>query len=226
MGFIRNIIKELDQSSELEREATAHLEALEDLASAKADLFEATLKTNLVNAGTGSDKTIPISQIEDFTKDTRAYVASNADNITTAVNEAINGFVQGGKEQVVGGIEKLLTVAITALFGADEGTESTTAKYYVANEGISLVRIDLMGWKRSAKAVSLTTKIEQVSAFVLCKSTIDIERTSFDTFLDVYQGVIMAGNPNASPQTIIKEARELFEAFTKKTKEDAALAHA
>lgn len=153
-------------------------------------------------------------------------LASNADNITTAVNEAINGFVQGGKEQVVGGIEKLLTVAITALFGADEGTESTTAKYYVTNEGISLVRIDLMGWKRSAKAVSLTTKIEQVSAFVLCKSTIDIERTSFDTFLDVYQGVIMAGNPNASPQTIIKEARELFEAFTKKTKEDAALAPA
>jgi hypothetical protein len=221
MGFIRSVVKELDQSDNLAKEAAAHLEALEDLANTKADLYESTLKANLVNAGIGSDHTIPISHIQDFTRDTRAYVASNADNISTVVNESLTGFVNGGKDQIVGGIEKLLTVAVTALFGGSSGSEATTSKYYVANEGVALVRIDFMGWKRNVQTVSLTTKIEQVSAFVLCKSTVDIEKAKFDTFLDVYQYIVMAGQENPSAKQIIKEAKELYDDFRQANAEKA-----
>ena len=89
----------------------------------------------------------------------------------------------------------------------------TFEKYYVAVEGIALIRLDIMGWKRAITASSLTTKVEQVSAFVMSKSTIDIKKTDFDTFLDLYQGVVLADNPQAKTLDIIKEAKDLFNAF-------------
>ncbi|MDV2993247.1 MAG: hypothetical protein N4J56_002901 [Chroococcidiopsis sp. SAG 2025] len=42
---------------------------------------------------------------------------------------------------------------------------------------------------------------------------IDIRKTEFNTFLDLYQAVILADNPNAKTIDIIKEAKELFNAF-------------
>ena len=89
----------------------------------------------------------------------------------------------------------------------------TFEKYYVALEGISLIRLDIMGWKRAITASSLTTKVEQVSAFVMSKSTIDIKKTDFNTFLDLYQNVIRADDPSAKTLDIINEAKELFNAF-------------
>ncbi|MHB8531959.1 MAG: hypothetical protein ACYDC2_04485, partial [Solirubrobacteraceae bacterium] len=216
MGFVRNILKEVNQTEQLGQEAAAHLEALEELANTKAELFEATIKTRLASAGMGIDQTIPISQILDFTRETRAYIAEDAKNISGVVNEAITGFVEGGKPNIVSGIEKLLTTAITALFGESSGGEFTTSKYYVANEGIALVRIDFMAWKRQVKAVSLTEKIEQVSAFVLSKATVDIKKTSFDTFLEAYQNVVLASNEKLTPKEIIAEARTLYDDFTEK----------
>ena len=125
----------------------------------------------------------------------------------------MKGFVQGGKDNVTNGVCELVTTAITALFGSSESSDMTIEKYYVAVEGIALIRLDIMGWKRAITASSLTTKVEQVSAFVMSKSTIDIRKTEFNTFLDLYQAVIFADNPNAKTIDIIKEAKELFNAF-------------
>ncbi len=71
-----------------------------------------------------------------------------------------------------------------------------------------------MGWKRAITASSLTTKVEQVSAFVMSKSTIDIKKTDFNTFLDAYQKVIRAGDPNAKLTDIMRQAKELYMDFS------------
>jgi hypothetical protein len=45
-AVVGDIVKSLDQSEELQKEAAGHLDALEALANAKAELFEETLKMN------------------------------------------------------------------------------------------------------------------------------------------------------------------------------------
>ncbi len=214
MGAIRSFIQGADDSDNLVKEANAHLDTLSALADAKAELFKEKITQKLLNAGTGSDKTIPITEVQDFISETHAYTSSSADKISDTVSNAVKGFVQGGKDNVTNGVCALVTTAITALFGSTESSDMTIEKYYVALEGIALIRLDIMGWKRAITASSLTTKVEQVSAFVMSKSTIDIKKTDFDTFLDLYQFVILADNPNAKTLDIIGEAKELFNAFS------------
>ncbi len=213
MSAIRNLITSADQSDKLAQEANAHLDTLSALADAKADLFREKITQSLLNAGQGSDKTIPITAVKDFTSETHAYVSSDAGKISDTVTSAVKGFVQGGKDNITNGVCSLVTTAITALFGSTESSDMTFEKYYVAVEGIALIRLDIMGWKRAITASSLTTKVEQVSAFVMSKSTIDVKKTDFDTFLDLYQGVVLADDPQAKSLDIIKEAKDLFNAF-------------
>jgi hypothetical protein len=214
MGAIKNLITGADASDALIAEENAHLDTLSALANAKAELFREKINQKLINAGTGTDRTIPITEIQDFISETHAYTSSNADKISDTVSSVIKGFVQGGKENVTNGVCSLVTTAITALFGSTESSDMSFEKYYIAVEGIALVRLDIMGWKRAITASSLTTKVEQVSAFVMSKSTVDIKKTDFNTFLDQYQVIVLAGNSNAKPLEIIKEAKELFDSFS------------
>lgn len=214
MGAIRSFITSADNADALTKEQNAHLDTLSALADAKAELFKEKINQKLLDAGTGTDKTIPITQVQDFISETHAYVSSNADKISDTVSTAVKGFVQGGKDNITNGVCSLVTTAITALFGSSESSDMTIEKYYVAVEGIALIRLDIMGWKRAITASSLTTKVEQVSAFVMSKSTIDIKKTEFNTFLDLYQNVTLAENPNAKAIEIISEAKQLFKAFS------------
>lgn len=213
MGAIRSFIQGNDQADKLLQETNAHLDALAALADTKAELFREKINQKLLDAGTGTDKTIPVTEVQDFISETHAYTSKNADAIAGLVTNAVHGFVQGGKENVTNGVCSLVTGAIGALFGNTESNDMTFEKYYVSLEGISLIRLDIMGWKRSVKASSLTATVEQVSAFVMSKSTIDIKKTDFNTFLDLYQVVIREDDPKAQTLDIIKEAKALFNAF-------------
>jgi hypothetical protein len=48
----------------------------------------------------------------------------------------------------------------------------------------------------------------------MSKSTIDIKKTDFNTFLDAYQKVIRAGDPNAKLTDIMRQAKELYMDFS------------
>lgn len=213
MGAIRALINSADDSDNLVKEQNSHLDTLAALAQTKVDLYVEQITERVINAGQGTDKTIPITQIQDFISETHAYLSSNADKISDTVSGAIKGFVQGGKDNITNGVCSLLTGAVTALFGSTESNDMEFKKYYVVLEGISLVRLDVMGWKRAISASSLTTKVEQVSAFVVCKSTVDIKKTDFNTFLDLYQEIIKAENPDAKTADIISNAKTLYKDF-------------
>ena len=62
----------------------------------------------------------------------------------------------------------------------------------------------------------MATKIQQVSAFVACKSAIDFSKLKFDTFLEVYSPVLTAGNPKMTPEELqaeVAQAKALFNQF-------------
>lgn len=173
-----------------------------------------------MNAGTGDDKTIPITEIQDFTKETHSYLSSNADKIASTVNSVIGDFVKGGKDNITNGVSSLITEAVTVLFGETESSDITISKYYIAMEGVALIRLDLMGWKRSVEATSLRKKVEQVSAFTLSKSTVDVTKLDFDTFLDQYQDIVKADNPKISTTEIVTSAKDLFKLFKEESESD------
>ncbi|WP_294226483.1 hypothetical protein [uncultured Chryseobacterium sp.] len=195
------------------KEQNAHLDSLSEMANIKVNLFKEIITDQLINAGTGTDKTVPITQIQDFISETHAYTSQNADKIAGAVENAINGIINGGKENINNAISGLVTAAITGLFGSQESSDMTFDKYYVAVEGISIIRLDLMGWKRAITASSLSERVEQVSAFVMAKSTVDIMKTDFNTFLDLYQNLVLSENPDAKTKDIITDAKQIFDMF-------------
>lgn len=214
MGVIRSVIKEEDRAKEEMAEASAHLDALSELAQSKADLFEEKIRTRIVNAGQGSDRTVPISQILAFKKETHAYLSQGEDYITKAVGDSIKGFVDGGSDNVVKGITKLLSTVVGAIFGSSSGGEDTRDEYYIVNEGIALVRLDFMGWKRHVTGKSLTKSVTQVSAFTLSKSVVDMSKLDFGTFMAKYQTILKADNPGLTTGELLKICRETYDAFT------------
>lgn len=48
------------------KEQNAHLDSLSEMANIKVNLFKEIITDRLINAGTGTDKTVPITQIQDF----------------------------------------------------------------------------------------------------------------------------------------------------------------
>ncbi|MCA6516903.1 MAG: hypothetical protein IM577_15070 [Chitinophagaceae bacterium] len=137
MGAIRNFITSADNADAITKEQNAHLDTLSALANAKAELFKEKIKQNLLDAGTGTNKTIPITQVQDFISETHAYASSNADKISDTVSKALNGFVEEGRDNVTNGLCLLITTAITGLFGSSESSELNIEKYYVAVEGVA-----------------------------------------------------------------------------------------
>ncbi|WP_294240658.1 hypothetical protein [uncultured Chryseobacterium sp.] len=57
------------------KEQNAHLDSLSEMANIKVNLFKEIITDQLINAGTGTDKTVPITQIQDFISETHAYTS-------------------------------------------------------------------------------------------------------------------------------------------------------
>lgn len=215
MGAIRNAIKSFDGTAEAKKELENRLDEMTALANAKADYFELKLKDALFNAGTGSDKGIPIKFVRDATRQTHAYASSSADSIATTITDSIGKFITGGNENVMKGVCSLMTKAVQLLFASQEGGESESHFLSVFAEGRALVRLDLMAWKRFTNVKSLSESAEQISAFVMCKSTINAEVLDYNTFISLYQENLYEKASGFTPTEISQQLDEIDEIYKK-----------
>lgn len=213
MGAIRDAIKNVDGTEDAKKELEVQLDNMTALANAKADYFELSLKDKLSNAGTGSSMDIPVKFIIDFTRQTHAYASSSADSIASTVTSAISGFISGGQENVMKGVGSLMTSAIQMMFASKEGGEDEIHFSSVFAEGRALVRLDLMAWKRFTNVKSLSQSAEQISAFVMCKSTINAEVLDYNTFLQLYQKNLYEKAAGFTPDEIGKQLDEIKEIY-------------
>ena len=101
MTFVRDIIREFDGTDETIKLQRELIEALEGMATAKGEIFKLQIQEDLMNAGTGSNFTIPIESITNAKFYVRAYASENTDQITTAATEIITDFVRGGDANVI-----------------------------------------------------------------------------------------------------------------------------
>ncbi len=152
----------------------------------------------------------------DFTRQTHAYASSSADSIASTITDAIDGFINGGQENVMKGVCSLMTKTIQMLFASKEGGEDETRFVSVFAEGRSLVRLDLKAWKRFTNVKSLSQSAEQISAFVMCKSTIDALSLDYNTFINLYQKSLYDKSTGLSAdevKTQLKEMDEIYQQF-------------
>lgn len=215
MGAIKNAIRSFDGADDAKKEMENNLDNMSALAKAKADYFELLLKEDLANAGAGSSKNIPVKYILSFTRQTHAYGTSSATSVASTITDAIDGFIRGGQENVMKGVASLMTKAVETLFASKEGGEDETHFVTVFAEGRALVRLDLKAWKRYTNVKSLSESAEQISAFVMCKSTINAEVLDYNTFINLYQDNLYDKATGFSPEQIVQQLDEIDSIYSR-----------
>lgn len=211
MAILKNAIKSVDPAPEKRDEINLALDLMFELASAKCEAFNTQIADSLRTAGTQENPTIPITNTLAHQYDMRGYVKENAGSVIPEVMDALGKFIDGGTKNILGGITSILSASINTLLGAGEGTQLERHDYFIAVEGFAIVRLDVKMWVRHISVKGITDKIESIMAFSAIKSSVDINKISFNTFLQAYKLQLeMAGLSAKDLMAEIELAKKIF----------------
>jgi hypothetical protein len=214
MGAIRNVINGFDASSEVGKTQRELVENLAKLAESKAQFFELEVSTGLRTAGSPDNQTVPVEAVLNSVTQTHAYASDSAGKIGDTVKAALKSFVTGSKTEILDGVGNLISDALTIFLGSGSASESTLKQYYVMTEGFSVVRVDLRAWYLDVEATSIKTKVQKATAFVAVKSTVDLAKIRFNTFLNLYQNQLASMKLTDNQiTTALSEAQKIYQQF-------------
>lgn len=209
------MVDKVTGSDDLKKSQKETINALADLADAKAEAFGDKIKFDLLESGTTGNEKIPIEAVLMVGSETHAYSSDKQGSIVKTTTDAIKKFIAGGSDNIVDGLGKLVGGLITTFLGEAEGNTGTKNEYYVIREGASLVRLDFKGWYMAVQVTGFTDKFEKVTAFVMVKSAVDMAKVKLNTFLYFYRDQL--GKPgDLSADAIekeINEAKKLLQEF-------------
>ncbi len=81
-------------------------------------------------------------------------------------------------------------------------------------DGLALVRIDVKSWIRKVTVVGITQKIESVLAFTAVKSSVDVDKISFNTFMEAYKYQLQRDAAHAlNENDLMKEIKRAKEVY-------------
>ncbi|WP_265520312.1 hypothetical protein [Oerskovia flava] len=213
MSLIRDIVKQFDGSEELAQTQREVIESLARLGETKAELFDVRIQESLRGAG-GTNSTVPITSILASKKEVHAFSSTSVEHLADAVKSSLKSFVAGTSSDIIDGVGTLVSEALTAFLGGASASTGTIEEYYVVTEGLSIVRVDLKAWYQNVSAKSIYEKMERVSAFVAVKSTVDLSKIDFNTFLYLYQDQLsLARLPKEQITQALKDAKEIYREF-------------
>ena len=79
---------------------------------------------------------------------------------------------------------------------------------------INPVRIDVKSWIRKVTVVGITQKIESVLAFTAVKSSVDVDKISFNTFMEAYKYQLQRDAAHAlNENDLMKEIKRAKEVY-------------
>ena len=104
------------------------------------------------------------------------------------------------------------------MFGSSGQAEHKIQRYFVILEGVSIIRLDFVGWSRVVSQSLIKTKCEKIGTFVLYRSIVDMSKVSLNDFISVYQETIRAENEGISDKEIIQKCQELYYTFNSPNK--------
>ncbi len=186
MAVFGKIISEFDGSSDLAQAEREALETLETLGETKRELFTKQITLLILDAGHGTNKTVPISKVLRSEGMSRAFSSHNMKDIPEVIKTAVGGFIEGGTTNIIDSVFSLLAKALEVFLGSTEGQSMTTSKYFVYSTDFAIYRVDLMAWSRTVKAASLKTKVEQATAFSYVLSNVDVGKITWSDFVAIF----------------------------------------
>jgi uncharacterized protein YjaG (DUF416 family) len=217
MGVLRNIVNDVDNSSEVQEEIKEALATLVELAEEKANTAEGNIKLDLQTGKTTDDLTVPITKVIQSKTEYRA-LTSNSGDIIDDISESL-GEIFSGSAGILKGLSGIAKTALTAITGAGEGQENQTRFYSVVTEYPAIVRFDFYFWGRNTKCKSIMEKIQTAFACVAYKSAVDISQLDYNTFIALYSKILKNafGDDEQKLKEMINESKEIYDMFNVKT---------
>jgi hypothetical protein len=192
MAFLKTAIEALDPSKDKKTELTLALELLAELSAQKVQSFANAIESELRTAGSAENKTVPVSEILARHTEYRAYTSQDVTKIPGEVATAVKGFITGGNDTIVDGVASLVSTALTAILGSGSGQQQEMSSYYIIVQDYAIARYDVRAWSRNIEADGIIKRIETAMAVVAFKSSVDVTKISFNTFLMAYGGQLKA----------------------------------
>jgi hypothetical protein len=211
MAVLKQAIATFDPATEKKKEIETALDLLFELAKSKCENFEKTILQLLRTAGTEENPTIPISQMINSYHDIRSYVTEDSANIINVITAETKNFITGGTDNVINGISTLLCTGINALLGAGTGVQAERKDYFIAVDGLSIIRVDIMSWMRRVDITGIKKRIDSALAFTIVKSSVDVNKITFNTFLQAYK--YQLENSKISNDDLLREISEAKKVF-------------
>lgn len=178
------------------------LSILYDAAEAKSKLFGEEIERSLRTAGQEENLTVPIGFIIDTFEEIRV-TTQNSEKIVDKIRDSVKDILTGSSDKVVDGITGMVKTVVDAILGVSQGIENYKKCYYIATDGLSIVRLDMYFWARSISVQAIKDYAEKSLVCTIYKSTIDVDKINFNTFLAVYQEQL--GRMNLKKQDLIAE---------------------
>lgn len=211
MSSIKGAIQGFDTSTEQGMLQKEILETLSQSANQQAEIFMMEIM-NSVN-GNERDNKIPIAALVDQTKEIRAFTSDSMSDIKKTVGGSVDSFLNGGSD-VVKGIGKILSGALTAFLGEGVASSDKTERYFVLTEGISIIRFDVKAWYHSVSSKSIRTKAEKIVCIIGTKSIVDFSKIDLSTFIYFYQKQLIQSGMDASElKKEIENVKKIYNEF-------------
>lgn len=224
MAPLKKAIEMLDPTPDKKKELTLTLSLLSELSQQKVAQFTEAVETDLRTAGSIENRTVPVTEILANHSEYRAYVKSDVSKIGTEVSNAMKKFLTGSAGPILDGIAGLVTAGLEAIIGAGSGTQQEMKSYYIVVQKFGMVRFDVRAWARQIEATGITTQIETCMAIVAYKSSVDVTKLSFNSFLVLYQDQLgQIGIPESEWEKYLTEAEAMFKKLGGNTGDGTAL---
>ncbi|AFD28211.1 hypothetical protein [Deinococcus gobiensis] len=224
MAPLKKAIEALDPAPDKKNQLTLALNLLSELSEQKVAQFTEKIESDLRTAGTIENRTVPVTEILANHSEYRAYVKSDAGKIATEVMSAMKNFLAGGSDAILDGIGKLVTTGLEAIIGAGSGSQQEMKSYYIVVQKFGMVRFDIRAWSRQIEANGITSQIETCMAIVAYKSSVDVKKLSFNSFLVLYQDQLAKiGIPEADWDKYLTEAEAMYKKLGGNTGNDQAM---
>jgi len=221
MGMIKKVIDQFDQSKPEYNEQKELIEALAQLADAKAESFALQIEKYIAEAASEFNKSLPVESWIDTIKETHAISADGASGLVDKVADGIKKFVQSstGPEQdkatnIIDGVGAMLGTAVDAFLGSGSASDDKLERMVVYLSGLGVERLDFKVWKREITGSGIKTKVSKVTAFVAIRSAVDLSKIKLNTFLILYGKQLRAmGYDDTKLEEAIDAAKRILGKF-------------
>lgn len=219
MGQLKEIIALADQTGKMTAEIKEALNLLYELSKQKADFFEEKIAKELRTAGTDENPTVPIAKMLRSHQEIRVVTENTSnEDIKNGINTALKSVLTGSKDGIIDGLTSLIDDGLKVILGAGEGEEMEQHAYYITTDGLAIVRLDFIYWCRHITAKSITKYAKKSIVCTAVKSSVDLTRLDFNSFLFIYQEQLNRCNfSNEELMNEIMNARKIYDQLTNNT---------